>query len=96
MKRPDGELHEEFMVSSCHFFEDGVLAGHDHSPDQGEYTGRFHFVFAGSGKRTRWYTAKSAPKWLLALYNEATGTRETEEAVPQSYLGRYLKEQGVL
>ena len=84
------------MASSCHFFEDGVLIGHDQSLEHGEYTGRFHFIFAGSDKHTRWYTAKSAPKWLLALYNEATGARETEEAVPQSYLGRYLKEQGVL
>lgn len=78
LKRPDGELIEEFVASTAHLFEGGTLVGHDNAPEIGDYTGRFYFRYAG-GKMTRWYTTKTAPKWLLALFLEATTDRSTGE-----------------
>ena len=73
LKRPDGELHEEYTVTGVHFFEDGELAGHDHDSGQGLYTGRFKFIYPGpGGKQTRWYTKRTAPNWLLAYFEEST------------------------
>lgn len=71
LKRPDGAVIEEFITASWHNFEGGKLTSHDNSPE-GDYTGRFGFWFMKSKKYTRWYTKKTAPKWLLALYDEAT------------------------
>lgn len=71
LKRPEGAVVEEFVCSSWHQFEGGKLSFHDNSPEGGEYTGVFWFEFKG-GKITRRYTKKTAPAWLLALYNEAT------------------------
>jgi len=73
LKRPDGELHEEFVATSAHFFDDGGrLTGHNQDTMDGDYTGRFLFRFY-DGTQTRWYTRKTAPKWLLAYFREATG-----------------------
>ena len=70
LKRPDGMLIEEFIASTAHCFESGQLTDRDNSPEYGDYSGRFFFQYA-DGKTTRWYTEKSAPQWLLALYREA-------------------------
>ena len=70
LKRPDGVLFEEHKTYTAHVFEDGNLSFRDNDPSEGEYTGRFCFVF--DGKTSPWYTRKTAPKWLLALYEEAT------------------------
>ena len=72
MKRPDGAIYEEFKTASTHYFENGALVGHLHVADDGDYTGRFWFRYSG-GKCTRIYTRKTAPGWLLALLDEATG-----------------------
>lgn len=76
LRRPDGAVIEEYVTSSCHVFEDGRLIYRDHNPAEGgAYTGRFCFRHA-DGRLTRWYTEPSAPRWLLALWREATGARE--------------------
>ena len=72
LKRPDGVVVEEFVTSSWHFFEGGKLVLHNNDPE-GYYTGRIHFRYPG-GETTRWYTEQSAPKWLRALWDEATTT----------------------
>lgn len=73
LKRPDGEVVEEVLGYTAHLFLDGEMVlgptGHNNTP--GDYTGRFSFTFSG-GEQTRWYTKSTAPKWLLALYVEAT------------------------
>lgn len=77
-KRPDGWLVEEFVCSTAHLFERGRLAGHDNSPEEGDYTGVFWFVpreGRRDGPSTRRYTLKTAPKWLRILYLEATRRR---------------------
>ena len=71
MKRPDGWVVEEYVTSSAHLFESGELMDHDNSPELGSYTGVFWFWHLG-GTYTRRYTRRTAPKWLLALYDEAT------------------------
>jgi len=71
LKRPDGMILEEFVASSAHIFENGKLTCHDHSLENGEYTGRFAFLYKDTQRTTRWYTRKSAPKWLLAMYRES-------------------------
>ena len=72
LKRPDGTVIEEFMTASCHLFEGGKLVLHDSDPE-GDYTGRFCFRYP-DGRMTRWYTRGSAPRWLRALWEEATAT----------------------
>lgn len=71
LKRPDGQLYEEFHTSTIHSFESGKLTMSDSDASDGSYTGRFWFEFKG-GKETPLYTKENAPKWLLALYHEAT------------------------
>jgi len=75
LKRPDGELHEEYVVIGCHFFERGILTGHDHDWTLGDYTGRFMFQHK-NGDSTRWHTEHTAPKWLLAMYREAVAAKD--------------------
>lgn len=70
LKRPDGELNEEFHTATTHLFENGELTMNESDADGGSYTGRFWFEFK-NGKVTRLYTTDNAPKWLLALYYEA-------------------------
>lgn len=67
MKRPNGILVEECAADVSHYLEGGQWIGHDEAV--GLYTGRFCFHFA-DGRCTRWYTQKTAPAWLLALYHE--------------------------
>lgn len=71
LKRPDGAVCEEFVAVNSHHFENGKLVDHVLDPMDGEYTGRFLFMFKDKSC-TRWYTENSAPQWLLALYKEAT------------------------
>lgn len=66
----EGWLIEEYVTESHHKFSDGKYQFSDHDSTEGYYTGRFWFKPAG-GKRTRAYTIKTAPKWLLKLYEEA-------------------------
>lgn len=82
LKRPDGWLCEEYIAAGGHLIEGGEWAKYsddspitDHSASEGEYTGRFWFQYL-DGCCTRRYTQKTAPKWLLALYLEATSKRE--------------------
>ena len=70
LKRPDGELIEEFVTSTSHVFESGEHRG-SVSDHEGDYTGAFWFVHA-DGRMTRRYTRRTAPKWLLVLYGEVT------------------------
>jgi hypothetical protein len=74
LKRPDGAVIEEYITSSWHIFEDGRLLCHDNDASDGRYTGRFRFRHT-DGRLTRWYTERSAPQWLRALWLEATGAR---------------------
>ena len=78
LKRPDGWLIEEYITTGGHLFEGGELKGHDSAADDGEYTGRFCFMFKGN-RYTRWYTRATAPKWLLAYYEEATSSATHRE-----------------
>ena len=71
LKRPSGRLYEEFHTATVHYFQDGQLDASDSDADGGTYTGRFWFEFS-CGKATNPYTTGTAPKWLLALYYEAT------------------------
>ena len=71
MKRPDGTLIEEYITYSLHALRDGKYVDHASFAPEGYYTGRFCFHHK-DGKYTRWYRRGSAPKWLLALYDEAT------------------------
>lgn len=72
LRRPDGWLVEEYVTSSAHRFHDGRLVGHHNDAGMGWYTGRFCFEFADHHRPTPWYTTKTAPRWLRALYAEAT------------------------
>ena len=76
LKRPDGWLMEEYVTSSGHLFENGELQLHDNDPI-GNYTGIFWFEFH-DGHNSRRYSCKTAPNWLLALYEEATHERRNE------------------
>ena len=69
MKTPDGYLVEEYTTEAAHYFVDGELL--DHVLDGEELTGRFRFDFA-DGRSTRWYTEKSAPKWLQSYFDIVT------------------------
>lgn len=69
LKRPDGQLFEEFIAASIHVFENGDRSLTENDTDGGDYTGRFWFEFT-DGKRTPMYTEKTAPKWLAALRGE--------------------------
>lgn len=81
LRRPDGELIEEFALIAhwfaglttpiTHLFEGGELVQRG-DRREGVYTKRFCYKHAADGRRTRWYTERSAPKWLLALYQEVT------------------------
>ena len=75
MKTPNGTLIEEYITQSISYFECGELQFRNHDPSDGEYTGRFQFQF-DSGKYTKWYTERSAPKWLLEYYKIHTTERE--------------------
>ena len=66
LKRPDGELIEEYLCVTSHLFEEGVLLGSDSDSSQGEYTGRFFFKFS-DGHCSRNYTRKTAPRWLRVM-----------------------------
>jgi len=68
LKRPDGTVIEEFVTASQHVFHGGKLVGHINEPE-GDYTGRVCFRYP-DGRMTRWYTAKTMPKWLRALWDE--------------------------
>ena len=70
LKQPDGWLCEEYITESAHLFEGGELQGHDNDASRGYYTGRFRFDYSPE-RSTRWYTVKTAPKWLLAYYQDA-------------------------
>jgi len=71
----DGELVEEFITATLHFFKDGKKKRSISDLDGGEYTGRFWFIFL-DGRQTKKFTAKSAPKWLLALYENIGRSNE--------------------
>lgn len=70
LKQPDGWLLEEYITVGAHLINGGQLIVGDHDSDCGHYTGRFAFEYA-DGRTTRFYTKKSAPKWLLAYYKLA-------------------------
>jgi len=72
LKRPNGDLCEEFLTLGSHTFVDSILVDHVTDAD-GEYTGVFWFEYP-DGRCTRRYTTKTAPAWLLAMYREATST----------------------
>lgn len=73
LKTPCGYLMEEFVTASAHPFScEGTIAKNSiHETESGEYTGRFWFEYS-DGTVTRTYTKKTAPKWLLAYYEQAT------------------------
>lgn len=73
LKRPDGAVVEEFVCSSTHYVEGGKCVGHCNETLSGDYTGVFWFEFP-DGRFTKRHTVKTAPKWLLALYYECTGS----------------------
>jgi hypothetical protein len=80
LKRPDGYLIEEYITHSIHCFENSDISFHDNDPTWGDYSNRFCFEFRKGGKTvrsTKWYTKKTAPKWLLAMYLEATNALKT-------------------
>lgn len=70
LKRPDGVVVEEFVIDARHTFHGGRLIAHSNEPE-GYYTGRIYFLYP-DGSETRWYTVRSAPQWLRALWEEAT------------------------
>ena len=82
LKRPDGYVVEEFIASGAHCFEGGELVD-DILDDNGEYTGIFWFEYLDGG-HTRRYSRKTAPKWLLALYEEATMGFRTSPPPPRA------------
>lgn len=71
----DGFVVEEFVTATTHLYDkrDGRWL-HDSDPGGGEYTGVFWFQFR-TGKCTKRYTEKTAPKWLLILFRDAINTR---------------------
>lgn len=71
MSNRNGWLVEEYIAVSEHHFEDGQIDARLHDDSDGTYTGVFWFEYA-DGKRTRRYTTKTAPKWLLSYYELAT------------------------
>ena len=77
MKRPDGWVVEEYITEGAHLMEDGKAVDYEDA-SVGRYTGVFWFEYL-DGRQTRRYTLKTAPKWLLSLYREATG-RKTRRA----------------
>lgn len=60
---------EEYITENSHLFEDGILMGHVSDAVDGDYSGVFWFEHA-DGRKTRRYTENTAPKWLLALWEE--------------------------
>jgi len=79
-KRPDGYVVEEFTTTGAHCFEGGELVDHI-LDDNGTYTGIFWFEWF-DGRPTRRYSRKTAPKWLLALYEEAINGRCDTNPLP--------------
>ena len=63
MTTPDGYLVEEYVSSYAHKFEGGAWL--DSTADGHDLTGRFCFAHS-DGRITKWYTKRSAPKWLMA------------------------------
>lgn len=70
MKR-NGEVVEEFMCYSRHLIENGIVIDHLNDTDSGHYTGVFWFEYL-DGRKTKRYTRKTAPKWLVEYYDLAT------------------------
>jgi hypothetical protein len=66
-----GWLIEEYVTASAHFFNNDGYSFSENDPDCGSYTGVFWFEYP-DGTVTKRYTKKTAPKWLLELYEEAT------------------------
>lgn len=70
-----GWLMEEFIAAGAHHFdENGKVDQRVHDTNDGHYTGYFWFEY-DNGKCTKKYSEKTAPKWLLKLYEEVTAGR---------------------
>ena len=78
LKRPDGAIYEEFIAWGSHEFADGEHVDSLIDTMDGNYSGRFFYQHL-DGTQTRWYTTSNAPKWLLAMYVEATDPDKRRE-----------------
>lgn len=62
-----GYLIEEYVTGTRHLIVDGNRTISESNPDDGYYTGVFWWEYP-DGKTSRRYTRKTAPKWLLKIY----------------------------
>ena len=76
--KKSGWLLEEFVTVGAHLVVDGNYKTSVNDTEVGEYTGRFRFEYL-DGKQTKWYTRKTAPRWLLSLYESIIQGRETDD-----------------
>lgn len=75
--RHNGILIEEFLASTAHIVEDGEVVDHNSDADDGRYTGRFRFMY-NNRTYTPWHRERTAPKWLLRYWQEATAARQED------------------